>query len=235
MGPFVVAAGSATGSAQVAASAVAAGAIARGDQTGGRGSVGGSDGRLLASTASGVATGNHVHCFGGLGGGRLGSCRGRRRAWVVASVHEGLQNDEVVCDLNRVVGGVLVRVLVALGAGGLDARGSVVAVDGNLGNQSTVHTVGHVLAVPVDLTTSPINSSLAVRRETSRPERKHDAGGCLRVVEASGGSVPGVGALLGAADLAVDRPGKLVLLPVDAVLVSASRGVRNAELFHVVV
>lgn len=99
-----------------------------------------------------------------------------------------------------------------------------------------VVAVLHVLAVPVNKTTSPVDGTLSVRRKTGRPERKHDTGGGLGVVEAAGGSVPGVLAVERTHDIAINGPGESVGLPVNDIFVLiVDRVAVHSEILAVVV
>lgn len=95
----------------------------------------------------------------------------------------------------------------------------VVAVDGNILDHGVVVAVLHVRTAPVNLTTSPLDSTLSVASLTSRPQRELNSGRSLRVVVLAGSLVVGLVAVESTKDLAINLPAERVGLPVDCVSV----------------
>ena len=191
--------------------------------------------RAAISTRNAVASGSSRAAGGG--GGLGAGARPGARAGVGAlgtEIHvqaggaQGAKDGGVAGDLNiafhGVAGGVNVGVLGV--AGLLGVLGRVVALDVDLADGGVVVAgVLDVLAVPVNLTASPVNGTLGVAGLTSGPQGHLQAGGGLGVLVAVGSLVPGVGLLQGALDVAVDDPLGLVGLPVNLVGVPVGVGV----------
>lgn len=98
-----------------------------------------------------------------------------------------------------------------------------------------VVSILHVRRVPIDETTCPVYGSLAVGRETCRPEGKHDPGRRLGVIVAVGGGIPRVGTFLRAHGLAVDDPVQFVGGPVYRVGMFCGDCVGNGDVGSIVV
>ena len=82
--------------------------------------------------------------------------------WVVTSSLQRT-NDRVVCaDLNSVFGTSSRSVVVCLVVARVISMRRIVACDGDVLDLGIVVPVGHVFAVPVDKTTSPVNRTLSV-------------------------------------------------------------------------
>lgn len=90
-----------------------------------------------------------------------------------------------------------------------------------------VSVVLDVGAVPVDESACPIYCSLAVRCQTSRPQRKLDTRWALWVVEFVICSVPCVTSLERPGNLSIDGPGELVWLPIEFVGVGILKCIRD--------
>lgn len=82
-----------------------------------------------------------------------------------------------------------------------------------------VVAVLHVGAVPINLTTGPLNGTLRVTSLTSRPQTELDSGGGLGVVVLASGLVVSLVTIQSAENLAVNLPAERVGLPVDRVSV----------------
>jgi hypothetical protein len=115
---------------------------------------------------------------------------------------------------NRVVGATQILVVVALSLVGTDSVAAVIALNGNRLNFGVKESdLLNVFGVPVDLTTSPINGTLRVSLKTTRPERQLDTRRGLREAPVLRCRVPGILALLGSSQLAIDPPLNLVGCP----------------------
>ena len=82
-----------------------------------------------------------------------------------------------------------------------------------------------IVAVPIDLSSSPVNCALGVGGESSWPDGDLDTGWGLWVLPLVGRCVPCILTLLGASDLAVDGPGDFVGRPIDGVVVVVVEGI----------
>lgn len=87
--------------------------------------------------------------------------------------------------------------------------------------------------VPVDETSSPLDRALSIARQTGRPKRQHDSGRRLGVIVLLRSAVVRVAPLQCSHDVAVDRPGELIRLPVDLVHVCVLLSVIDSKLLHV--
>lgn len=182
------------------------------------------------SAVAGHTTGTTVVGGDAVAAGGGGTAAVGTEGHVQTGSTEGTENGRVISDgdvgLHGSLGGVDVRVV----AGLLGARGGSVASDIDLANSSVVVTLLlDVLAVPVNLTTGPVDGTLGVAGLAGGPERHLQARGGLGVLEAVGSGVPGVGLLQGAHDGAVDDPLGLVGLPVDLVGVPVVKGILVAD------
>lgn len=83
-----------------------------------------------------------------------------------------------------------------------------------------VVSVLHQRTVPVDKTASPVNGTLSVRGQTSRPQRQLDASRCLWVVILFVGRVVRVALLESPHCISVNRPGDRVWRPINLVRVN---------------
>ena len=102
-----------------------------------------------------------------------------------------------------------------------------VAIDRDVLDFGVVVAVGHVRAVPVHETTSPLDRTLSVARETTRPKRELHTRRSLRVFVLFGGLVVGFVAFQGTHNLVVDRPVDVIGLPVNLVRVPVLTSVRD--------
>jgi hypothetical protein len=98
-----------------------------------------------------------------------------------------------------------------------------------------VSVVLDIGGVPVDKSTGPVNSSLAVGGETCGPEGELDSSGCLGEVPLVRGGVPGVGSFLCAAHLPIYQPSDRIGGPVNFVGVIVVEGIRKGDVEFVVV
>lgn len=132
----------------------------------------------------------------------------------------------VVGHLHRGVETLVILEYVRLVSLDISTTRRAVALDRNVAERCVVIAlVLNVLAIPVDLTTSPFNSSLSIAGLTSRPERELHPRGSLGELVAAGGFVPSLRLLEGAFHLAVDGPVDVVFCPVDFVLMPFFKGV----------
>lgn len=92
-----------------------------------------------------------------------------------------------------------------------------------------------VLAVPVDLTTSPGDRARSVGAQTGRPERQLNSSGSLWELVAVGSGIPGLRLLLDPVNLAVDGPGDLIRGPVDLVSVPVIKSVSSRSVGSIVI
>lgn len=180
---------------------------------------------LLTGATRGVGR-DAVGAVAGAGGGSGAGTEGH----VQTGSTQGAENSGVAGDLDislhGVAGGVDVRVV----AGGSDSVGSRVASNIDLADGSVVVTgILDILAVPVNLTTSPGDSTGGVAGLTGGPEGHLQAGGGLGVLVLLGGRVVGIGLQEGAHHGAVDDPLQLVGLPVDLVGVPVIEGILAAH------
>ena len=132
----------------------------------------------------------------------------------------------VVGNLDGVVETLVILEDVRLAA--LDVRTirSVIAFDVDLANlRIVVAGFLDVFAVPVNLTTGPVNGSLGVAGLTGGPEGHLHARGSLGEFEALRGFVPCVLLFQSALHIAIDRPVDVVVLPVNFVGVPIFEGV----------
>lgn len=179
---------------------------------------------------AGHTTGTTVVGGNAVAAGRGGTAAVGTEGHVQTGSTERAENGRVISDGDVVnqgsLGGVDVRVV----AGLLGARGGRVASDIDLADGSiVVALLLDVLAVPVNLTTGPVDGTLGVAGLAGGPERHLQARGGLGVLVAVGSRVPGVGLLQGALDLAVDDPLGLIGLPVDLVGVPVVKGILVAD------
>lgn len=179
-----------------------------------------------AGDVAGHATGATV--AGGDAIGRRGGCR----RFVSTKIHVetgGAQRGKdggVVGDgdiaLHSRRFGVDIGVVAGLG----DVGRSIVALNADLADHGIVVADGlDVLAVPVDITTGPVNGTLGVAGLAGGPERHLKARGCLGELVLLGGLVVGVGLFQSAAHGAVDDPVDLLRGPIDLVSVPVIEGV----------
>lgn len=98
-----------------------------------------------------------------------------------------------------------------------------------------VAVVLNIGAVPVDESSRPIYRSLAVRSQTSGPQRKLDPCWTLWVVKSVACRVPCFTSLQRAGNLSIDGPSQLIRLPIDFVGVRILKCIRNGQVFLVVV
>ncbi len=161
----------------------------------------------------------------GLGAGFRGRSRGVVCRHICTRAEQRLEDCVLISDGNGVVGSRRVGVDVGLAARLVDARGGIVAFDGDfLKLRVVVSVVLDVGAVPVDEPATPVDGSLAVGWETGGPEGELDTGWCLGEVVLVGAAVEGGVFFEGADDAAVDGPGAGVGFPVDFVGVPVVEG-----------
>lgn len=86
---------------------------------------------------------------------------------------------------------------------------------------------------PVDMSTSPVNSSLGVGSKTTRPKRELHASRSLWEHPLVCGRVPGILAFQCTSNLTIDQPGNLVRSPVDFVGVVIVESVRKGDVGRV--
>lgn len=99
----------------------------------------------------------------------------------------------------------------------LVARRRVVTLDSNVLHHGIVISVLHVRAVPADFATSPVNGTLAVFRETGRPERKLNPGRRLREMVLASRGIVSLVSESGPLYFVIDGPANVVRLPVNGV------------------
>lgn len=215
----------------VGSSAVAGGTLA--ERAGGGGGVsvrvrrGASSALTLLTRATVGVGGNAVGAVAAAGGSGAGAST---EGHVQTGSTQGAENSGVTGDLDiglhGVAGGEDVRVV----ASGGDSVGSGVACNIDLTDGSVVVTgILNILAVPVNLTTSPGDSTGGIAGLTGGPEGHLQAGGGLGVLVLLGGGVVGIGLLDSAHHGAVDDPLQLFGLPVDLVGVPVIEGVLAAH------
>lgn len=102
-------------------------------------------------------------------------------------------------------------------------------------DHGVVVTIGHVLAVPVDQSTSPIDSTIAVTGKTGRPQTELDFGWSLRVMILTSGRVVSLVAVHGTKNSAIHGPCEIVRLPINCVGVDSRLGVcgRDVQLIPI--
>jgi hypothetical protein len=161
--------------------------------------------------------------------------RVRTRGHVRARREEGGQNRILVGIHNGVVRalGVVVVVGLVLVRAGRRVRVEALHRDA-LELRVVVSILLDVLAVPVDQTARPVDRSLAVGRQTTRPDRQLHSRRSLRVAPLVTRRVPSILAVLGASDLAVDEPGDGVGRPLDLVVVEVVVGTAGHGDVHAV-
>lgn len=86
-------------------------------------------------------------------------------------------------------------------------------------DHGVVVAILHVLTVPVNLTTGPINGTLSIASLAGRPQTELNSRRGLRVVVLASGLVVSLVAVQGTKDLAINLPAKGVRCPVDGVSV----------------
>jgi hypothetical protein len=87
--------------------------------------------------------------------------------------------------------------------------------------------------VPVDHTTSPVDGTLGISLETTRPQRQLNTGRGLRVVPVLGRLIPGVLAFLGTAEFAINEPLNLVRGPANLVVMEVVEGIRGTDISRI--
>lgn len=100
---------------------------------------------------------------------------------------------------------------------------------------SVVVAVGHIGRVPANLTTSPVDGTFWIGRETRRPEGQLHSSWRLRVGVSVGCRVPGVGLLQCSHSFAVNGPRKLIWRPIDLVFMVVGHGIAGNGGFPTVI